>query len=49
MLFRSIVENSSAIPMPIYGVAKAAADSATTIDLGTQDVTVSIKVQWAIA
>ena len=44
-----IVENSSANPMPIYGVAKAAADSATTIDLGTQDVTVSISVQWAIA
>ena len=44
-----IVENSSANPTPIYGVAKAAADSATTIDLGTQDVTVSITVQWAIA
>ena len=44
-----IVENSSANPTPIYGVAKAAADSATTIDLGTQDVTVSISVQWAIA
>lgn len=43
-----IVENSSASPMPIYGVAKAA-DSATTIDLGTQDVTVSISVQWSIA
>ena len=44
-----VVENSSAIPSPIYGLAKAAADSATTIDLGTQDVTVSISVQWAIA
>jgi uncharacterized protein YggE len=42
-----IVENSSSIPMPIYGVAKAA-DSATSIDLGTQDVTVSISVQWSI-
>ena len=43
-----IVENSSAVPTPIYGVAKTAADSATTIDLGTQDVTVSISVQWAL-
>jgi len=42
-----IVENSSSNPMPLYGVAKAA-DSATTIDLGTQDVTVSISVQWAL-
>lgn len=44
-----IVENSISNPMPIYGVAKAAADSATTIDLGTQDVSVSITVQWAIS
>ena len=44
-----VVENSSAIPSPIYGLAKASADSATNIDLGTQDVTVSITVQWAIA
>ena len=44
-----VVENSSAIPSPIYGLAKASADSATNIDLGTQDVTVSISVQWAIA
>lgn len=43
-----VIENSSAIPTPIYGVAKAAADESTTIDLGTQDVTVSITVQWAI-
>ena len=43
-----LVENSSSIPMPIYGVAKAAADSETTIDLGTQDITVSISVQWSI-
>ena len=42
-----IVENSSAVPTPIYGVAKAA-DTATSIDLGTQDVTVSISVQWAL-
>lgn len=43
-----IVENSSATPTPMYGVAKAAADSATVIDLGTQDVSVSISVQWAL-
>ena len=43
-----IVENSSAAPSPIFGVAKGSADSATTIDLGTQDVTVSISVQWSI-
>ena len=43
-----ILENSTSNPIPIYGVAKAAADSATTIDLGTQDVSVSISVQWAI-
>jgi uncharacterized protein len=41
-----IVENSSAIPTPIYSVAKA--DAATSIDLGTQDVSVSITVQWSI-
>jgi uncharacterized protein YggE len=33
---------------PIYGVAKASADEATVIDLGTQDVSVSITVQWAL-
>lgn len=33
---------------PIYGMAKASADEATVIDLGTQDVTVSITVQWAL-
>jgi len=43
-----LVENSATVPMPIYGVAKASADSATTIDLGTQDITVSISVQWSI-
>ena len=43
-----LVENSASVPMPIYGVAKASADSATQIDLGTQDITVSISVQWSI-
>jgi len=43
-----LVESSSSIPMPIYGVAKASANEATTIDLGTQDITVSISVQWSI-
>lgn len=43
-----LVENSSSVPMPIYGVAKASAEDATTIDLGTQDITVSISVQWSI-
>jgi uncharacterized protein YggE len=44
-----LVESSSSVPMPIYGVAKASADEATTIDLGTQDITVSISVQWSIS
>jgi uncharacterized protein len=43
-----IVENSASIPMPIYGVAKASADTETVIDLGTQDISVSISVQWAL-
>lgn len=43
-----IVENSSPNSSPIYGVSKASADSATVIDLGTQDVSVSISVQWAL-
>ena len=41
-----MVENSSAIPTPIYAAAKT--DSATNIDLGAQDVSVSISVQWSI-
>lgn len=43
-----LVENSASVPMPIYGVAKASAEDATTIDLGTQDISVSISVQWSI-
>ena len=43
-----ITEGSASYNPPMYGVAKAAADSATVIDLGTQDVSVSITVQWAL-
>jgi uncharacterized protein YggE len=43
-----LTEGGSSYNPPIYGVAKAAADSATVIDLGTQDVSVSISVQWAL-
>ena len=43
-----ITEGAASYNPPIYGVAKAAADSATVIDLGTQDVSVSISVQWAL-
>lgn len=43
-----LVENSSPSPYPpIMSVAKDAAGS-TQIDLGLQDVTVSISVQWAL-
>lgn len=43
-----LTEGGASYNPPIYGVAKAAADSATVIDLGTQDVSVSITVQWAL-
>ena len=43
-----LTEGSASYNPPIYGVMKAAADSATVIDLGTQDVSVSISVQWAL-
>ena len=44
-----LVENSSPVSYtPIMGVAKAADTGATEIDLGKQDVTVSITVQWAL-
>jgi uncharacterized protein YggE len=43
-----LTESGASYNPPIYGVAKAAADSATVIDLGTQDVSVSISVQWAL-
>lgn len=41
-------EGGATYQPPIYGVAKASADEATVIDLGTQDVSVSITVQWAL-
>ena len=41
-------EGGATYTPPIYGVAKASADEATVIDLGTQDVSVSITVQWAL-
>jgi uncharacterized protein YggE len=44
-----LTEGGASYNPPIYGVAKAAADSATVIDLGTQDVSVSITVQWALS
>ena len=43
-----LTEGSASYSPPIYGVAKASADAATVIDLGTQDVSVSITVQWAL-
>jgi uncharacterized protein YggE len=44
-----LTEGGASYNPPIYGVAKAAADSATVIDLGSQDVSVSITVQWALS
>ncbi len=45
-----LVENGSpSISVPIFtATAKAESDAATVVDLGQQDVTVSITVQWAI-
>lgn len=45
-----LVENGSpSISVPIFAAtAKAEADAATVVDLGQQDVTVSITVQWAL-
>lgn len=45
-----LLENGSpAISVPVYtAMAKAEADAATVVDLGQQDVTVSITVQWAL-
>ena len=44
-----LVENSSPVSYaPIMGVAKAAYTGATEIDLGKQDVTVSITIRWAL-
>lgn len=44
-----LVENSSPqISAPIFAMAKAESD-ATVIDLGQQDVTVSITIRWSLA
>ena len=44
-----LVENSSPVSYaPIMGVAKAADSGATEIDLGNQDVTVSITIRWSL-
>ena len=43
-----LTEGGATYNPPIYGVAKASADEATVIDLGTQYVSVSITVQWAL-
>jgi uncharacterized protein YggE len=46
-----VSESSSSYNPPIFAMAKASADSAaapTEIDLGEQDVTVTVDVRWAI-
>ena len=44
-----LTENGSpAISGPIYTATAKAEDAATVVDLGQQDVTVSITVQWAL-
>jgi uncharacterized protein YggE len=44
-----LIENSSPVSYPpIMAMAKSADSSATVVDLGQQDVTVSITIQWAL-
>lgn len=44
-----LVENSSPISYPpVMAMAKASDSEATVVDLGQQDVTVSITIQWAL-
>jgi uncharacterized protein YggE len=44
-----LVENSSPVNyQPVMAMAKAADSEATVVDLGQQDVTVSITIQWAL-
>ncbi|NBR94183.1 MAG: DUF541 domain-containing protein [Actinobacteria bacterium] len=46
-----VSETNSSYNPPIFGLAKASADAAaapTEIDLGEQDVTVTVDVRWAI-
>jgi uncharacterized protein YggE len=43
-----LTENGSpSISVPVYAAAKAE-DASTVVDLGQQDVTVSVTVQWAL-
>ena len=44
-----LIENSSPVSYPpIMAMAKASDSEATVVDLGQQDVTVSITIQWAL-
>ena len=44
-----LVENASPVNYPpVMAMAKAADSEATVVDLGQQDVTVSITIQWAL-
>ena len=45
-----LIENSapSNYPQPMFGTATAAGVRDTKVDLGQQDVTVSITIQWAL-
>jgi uncharacterized protein YggE len=44
-----LVENSSPVAYPtIMGLAKSSDSMATEIDLGNQDVTVSITIRWSL-
>jgi hypothetical protein len=45
-----LVENSSPISFPVVmGIAKAADSAGTEVDLGSQDLTVSITIRWSLA
>ena len=44
-----LVENGSpSISVPVFAAAAKAEDASTVVDLGQQDVTVSITLQWAL-
>ena len=44
-----LVENGSpSISVPVFAAAAKAEDASTVVDLGQQDVTVSITIQWAL-
>jgi uncharacterized protein YggE len=44
-----LVENSSPVEYsPVMAISKAADSEATVVDLGEQDVTVSITIQWSL-